>query len=99
MLDDDSPGVTTQRKLERCSYRDATIVSSYLAETEDTSMITLQYLYRSEDGDTTSVDEQLLLKFCQHIASGMSYLAGKSFIHRDLAARNILVSKDKTCKV
>ena len=48
MLDDDSPGVTIQRKLERCSYRDATIVSSYLAETEDTRlniMMTLQCLF------------------------------------------------------
>ena len=42
MLDNDSPGVTIQWKLERCSYRDATIVSSYLAETEDTR---LNYYY------------------------------------------------------
>ena len=41
----------------------------------------------------------LLLKFCQEIAAGMTYLNGKRFIHRDLAARNILVSKAATCKV
>ena len=38
VIDNDSPGVTIQWKLERCSYRDATIVSSYLAETEDTRL-------------------------------------------------------------
>ena len=41
----------------------------------------------------------LLLKFCQEIAAGMTYLAGKQFIHRDLAARNILVSEKCACKV
>ena len=41
----------------------------------------------------------LLLKFCQEIAAGMTYLAGKQFVHRDLAARNILVSEKCACKV
>ena len=41
----------------------------------------------------------VLLKFCQEIAAGMTYLNGKQFVHRDLAARNILVSDKLTCKV
>ena len=42
---------------------------------------------------------QLILKFCQDIAAGMTYLSGKQFVHRDLAARNILVSDKLICKV
>jgi len=42
---------------------------------------------------------QFLLKICQDVAAGMTYLAGKHFIHRDVAARNVLVSEDFICKV
>ena len=41
----------------------------------------------------------LLLKFCQEIAAGMTYLSGKQFVHRDLAARNVLISVNCICKV
>ena len=57
-------------------------------------------LFRAEKQESAAdVDKHVLLRFCQHIASGMSYLSLKSFVHRDLAARNILMSGDKICKV
>ena len=56
-------------------------------------------IYRPDRLESSVVDEQLLLRFCQHVASGMNYLSSKAFVHRDLAARNILVSEDRICKV
>ena len=65
-------------------------------------MISSPYMYsakKPEPSAEAGLEKHALLRFCQHIASGMCYLASKAFIHRDLAARNILVSRDKICKV
>ena len=72
------------------------------SEDKDNSAVysykTLLYYYSPSEAAPVGT-QRMLQRFCQHVASGMSYLASKSFIHRDLAARNILVSEEKICKV
>ncbi|KAL9964712.1 hypothetical protein ACROYT_G028390 [Oculina patagonica] len=47
----------------------------------------------------TNLTSQQLMRFCQQIADGMSYLCSSKIIHRDLAARNVLVGEGEKCKV
>ncbi|XP_065899217.1 uncharacterized protein [Dysidea avara] len=94
-----------------CQFDHENVVKLHGVMTDEPVMIILEYVSR---GDLRNVLIQLqpsgggciptklpvlLLKFCQEIAAGMTYLNGKQFVHRDLAARNILVSESVTCKI
>ena len=88
-------GVHVSWRSKKPFNRFAAIVSYY---TYLCLLISCKSLWRSGQ-DVPPKLQQFLLKICQEIAAGMTYLAGKHFIHRDLAARNVLVSEDFTCKV
>ncbi|XP_065899762.1 sushi, von Willebrand factor type A, EGF and pentraxin domain-containing protein 1-like isoform X2 [Dysidea avara] len=94
-----------------CQFDHENVIKLYGIVTEAPVMIVLEYMSRGDlysflielqPSDGKDVHPKLcllLLKFCQEIAAGMTYLAGKQFIHRDLAARNILVSEKCACKI
>lgn len=70
--------------------------------TRGTSMLVIQFcelgaldsILQKEERPTSE-----LIGYAQMIATGMSYLASRSFVHRDLAARNVLIDAKGTAKV
>ncbi|XP_065900392.1 uncharacterized protein [Dysidea avara] len=94
-----------------CQFDHENVVKLHGVMTDEPVMIILEYVSRGDlrnvliqlqpsgGGSVPTKLPVLLLKFCQEIATGMTYLNGKQFVHRDLAARNILVSESVTCKI
>ncbi|XP_065899814.1 ephrin type-A receptor 4a-like [Dysidea avara] len=94
-----------------CQFDHDNVIKLYGVVTEAPVMIALEYMSRGDLRNFLYIMRPssqetlhpklslLLLKFCQEIAAGMAYLAGKQFVHRDLAARNVLVSKNCICKI
>ena len=103
ILDDDCVRTSLQKWFKDFSKAKTTKVRHKIANHETQGYVNL-YMYmlclNSESPNSRlSADQQELLQFCQHVASGMEYLSKKGFVHRDLAARNILVSSNQICKV
>ncbi|XP_065899772.1 uncharacterized protein [Dysidea avara] len=94
-----------------CQFDHENVIKLYGVVTEAPAMIVLEYMSRGDlknmlidlrhlnEATTHMRMPVALLKFCNEIAAGMTYLSGKRFVHRDLAARNILVSDKCTCKI
>ncbi|XP_065899401.1 uncharacterized protein [Dysidea avara] len=100
-----------QEAVIMCQFHHENVIKLYGVVTDAPAMIVLEYMSRGDlreiliklqpcDGGAPHPQLPIvLLKFCQEIAAGMTYLSGKKFIHRDLAARNVLVSEKTTCKI
>ncbi|XP_065899232.1 uncharacterized protein [Dysidea avara] len=94
-----------------CQFDHENVVKLHGVMTDEPVMIILEYVSRGDlrnvliqlqpsgGGSVATKLPVLLLKFCQDIAAGMTYLNSKQFVHRDLAARNILVSESVSCKI
>ncbi|KAK3524215.1 hypothetical protein QTP70_023601 [Hemibagrus guttatus] len=50
-------------------------------------------------GDPSALNIQHLLRFSDHVAQALNFLASKNCIHRDVAARNVLVSDSLVAKI